>query len=49
MEHITIVELENGLVKLIPEIGYKLLDKRDNETYSEAVIKENQKKWFEAI
>lgn len=49
MEHITVIELGNNKVKLVPDEGYKLLDKRSDKIYSEAVIKRNLMKYFVAI
>ena len=48
MEHITIVELGNEMVRLIPDHGYRLYNIRSNKYYSEAVVKESEKKYFRA-
>ena len=35
MEHVTIIHLDGDLVKLIPDTGYRLKDRRSNILYSE--------------
>lgn len=49
MEHITIKELDGGLVRLTPNKGYRLYNKMVQQYYSEAVVKENEIKKFEAV
>lgn len=49
MEHVTIIHLDGDLVKLIPDTGYRLKDKRSNILYSEAVVEQKKAKWFEAV
>lgn len=49
MEHITVTDLGDNKVKLVPDKGYKLLDKRNDKTYSEAVIKKDLMKYFVAV
>lgn len=48
MEHITIKELGGRLVRP-PNKGYRLYNKMVQQYYSEAVVKENEIKKFEAV
>ena len=36
-------------VKLIPDDGYRLFDRRSNKTYVEAIVEKKETKFFEAI
>lgn len=49
MEHVTIIELDNGMVKLIPDKDYKLRNKFTDRYYSVAEINRVDMKWFEAV
>lgn len=48
MEHITVTELENGMVRLVPDDGYRLFCTSTCLYYSQAVIKEKDKRFFVA-
>jgi len=49
MEHITVLDLGNDMVKLIPYKNYMLLDSRTKRLYSEAIIKDKDMKYFSAV
>ena len=49
MEHINVKNLGNGMVKLTPDNGYVLIDNRSRRTYSEAVIRGTDVKYFRAV
>jgi len=49
MDHITVKDLGNGSVKLIPDEGYLLKDTRTDKIHSEVVIKKSLMKYFIAI
>lgn len=49
MEHITIIDLGNDMVKLIPDKGYILKDSRSSKTYTEAVVENKEKRFFSAV
>ena len=49
MEHITVIDLGNDMVKLIPFTNYMLLDSRTKRLYSEAIIKDKDMKYFSAV
>ena len=40
MEHITVKEIGDGLVRLVPEEGYQLYNTITRRTYSEAEVKD---------
>ena len=46
MEHIIVTHLENGMVRLVAENGYRLKDKRTDRYHSEAVVKERDERFF---
>jgi len=46
MEHIIVTHLENDMVRLVAEEGYRLKDTRTNRFYSEAVVKEKDMRFF---
>ena len=46
MEHITIKDLKNGYFKLIPDNWYMLYNTVTMQTYSEAIVKESNIKYF---
>ena len=48
MEHVIITNLGGGMVRLVPETGYRLFEERTGRTYSEAVVKEEDKRFFYA-
>lgn len=39
MEHIIVTDLDNGYKKLVPEEGYRLLNKYTQAYYTEAIVK----------
>ena len=49
MEHITIKQLDGDYIRLTPDEGYLLYDKRTKNTYSVAEIHSKDKKYFKAI
>ena len=49
MEYMTIIDLGNDMVKLIPYTNYMLLDSRTKRLYSEAIIKDKDIKYFSAV
>ena len=49
MEHITIEELSDKIVRLIPDSGYVLYNRKTKKRYSEAVIERESIKYFTAI
>jgi len=49
MEHITIKQLDGDYIRLTPDEGYLLYDKRTRNTYSVAEIHSKNKKYFKAI
>lgn len=49
MEHVTIKDMGNGMVKLTPDEGYMLVDSRTQRTYSEAVVKEKDVRNFSVV
>ena len=49
MEHITVIDLGNNMVKLTPYTNYMLLDSRTQRLYSEAIIKEDDMNYFSAV
>lgn len=49
MEHVTVIDLGNGMVKLIPYTNYMLLDSRTKRLYSEAIINNKDMKYFSAV
>jgi len=49
MQHITITNLDNGYVSLVPDKGYRLFSKATNAFYSEAVVKPEKVNDFSAI
>jgi hypothetical protein len=49
MEHVTITNLGNEIVRLTPDNGYQLYDDRTQRTYSDAVVKESDVKHFRAV
>ena len=49
MEYITIIDLSNDMVKLIPYTNYMLLDSRTKRLYSEAIINNKDMKYFSAV
>ena len=49
MEYITVIDLGNEMVKLMPYTNYMLLDSRTKRLYSEAIIKEDNMKYFSAV
>ena len=48
MEHIIVTNLDDDMVRLVPETGYRLVDTRNNKYYSEAVINKRFMKYFVA-
>lgn len=46
MEHVTITELGNGMVRLVPNEGYRLFCTTTCLYYGEAVVKEKDAKFF---
>lgn len=49
MEHIIVEQIDNVYVKISPEKGYVLHNKKDDADYSEAIIKNrfaNNKYWI---
>ena len=49
MEYITVIDLGNEMVILMPYTNYMLLDSRTKRLYSEAIIKEDNMKYFSAV
>lgn len=49
MEYITVIDLGNNMVKLIPYTNYMLLDSRTKRLYSEAIINNKDMKYFSAV
>ena len=49
MQHITITNLDNGYVSLVPDKGYKLFNSAINAFYSEAVVKPEKVSDFSAV
>lgn len=49
MEHITQKDLENGMVMLTPDDGYMLFDERTQKRHSEAVVKKEYVRYFNAM
>lgn len=48
MEHIIVTELENGMVRLVPDDGYRLYCTTTCLYYSQAVIKAKDARFFVA-
>ena len=48
MEHIIITHLSDGMVRLVAEEGYRLKDKRTDRYHSEAIVKEEDARFFVA-
>ena len=46
MEHIIVINLGDDTVRLVPEVGYRLVDTRNNKYHSEAVINKRHIKYF---
>ena len=49
MEHITQKDLENGMVMLTPDDEYMLFDERTQKMHSEAVVKKEHVRYFNAM
>lgn len=49
MEHITVIDLGNGMVRLTPDAGYMLKDGRTQRLYSEAVVNEKDVRNFSVV
>ena len=48
MEHVIVTELENGMVRLVPETGYRLYCTSTCLYYSQAIVKAKDRKFFVA-
>ena len=48
MEHIIVTIIDDDTVRLVPEVGYRLVDTRNNKYHSEAVINKKHMKYFKA-
>ena len=49
MEHLIVTNLDEGHVKIVAEEGYRLFDARTNRFYSEAMVKEQDVKYFKGV
>lgn len=49
MNHITETILDNGMVRLVPDDGYKLRDNRSYRLYKVAEVEVADKKYFVAV
>ena len=48
MEHIIVTHLENNMVRLVAEEGYRLKDKRTDLYHTEAIVSEKNMRFFVA-
>jgi hypothetical protein len=48
MEHITITQVADGVVRLTPDEGFLVKNKKSGRLYSEVVCKDNEQQQYEA-
>ena len=49
MEHVTIQEISDGYLKMTPDQGYQLQNKKSGRLYSEVVTRENEQDDYIAV
>ena len=49
MEHVTIQKISDGYLKMTPDQGYQLQNKKSGRLYSEVVTHENEVENYQAV